>query len=212
MSGSAATHRAEVARSGVGALVLAGGEARRFGSDKTRAVVEGVAILDRVIAAVGPLVDTTTVIGPWVPPGCDRMVEPQPREGPLAALAFGLGRVRAEHVLVLGGDHPFLAPGLLKMLVGRAVALGDSVDAVVPVCNGRREPLVACYRAASAGRTAELLVASGDRRLGALVDALTLEEIDEEAWRPLDRSGASFRDVDTPEDLERAQGGADSYS
>ena len=96
--------------------------------------------------------------------------------------------------------------------MGCSVALGDRVDVVVPVRDGRREPLVACYRTASAARTAARLVERGNRRLGALIDGLEVEEIEEETWRPVDPSGASFRDVDTPEDLDRAQGDAGRYS
>ncbi len=200
------------ARPLVDALVIAGGAARRFGSDKTSAVVGGVAILERVVRAARPLVSSTTVIGPWAPAGCERIIEPQPREGPLVALAFGLGRVAGEYVLVLGGDHPFLVSDLLAMIVGRSVALGDRADAVVPVRDGRPEPLVACYRTAPVARIAARLVAGGERRLGALVEGLEVVALDEEMWRRVDPSGMSFRDIDTPEDLARAQGDADRYS
>ncbi len=200
------------AGNGVAALVLAGGEARRFGSDKTRETLGGLTILERVLESVRPLVDSVTVVGPWAPPGCGRIVEPSPRQGPLAAVAFGVGVVTAEWVLVLGGDHPFLVPELLSMLVARSVELGDAADGVVPVCDGRPEPLVACYRTSSVASAAARLVAAGERRLGALLEEITVDWVDEESWRPVDPQGASFRDVDTPADLDRARGEDGRYS
>ena len=49
------------------------------------------------------------------------------------------------------------------------------------------------------------LLAAGDRSLRALVARLELELIEETEWRPLDPDGASLRDIDRPEDLERAR-------
>lgn len=199
-------------RSDFAALVLAGGEARRFGCDKTRVSVGGVAILDRVVTAVRPVACSTTVIGPWAPPGCAQAVEPLPREGPLAAVAFGVGLIRTHHVLVLGGDHPFLARELLELLVGRSFDQRDRVDAVVPIRDGRPEPLVACYRTSTLAATAGRLVAGGERRLGALLESLSVDEVDEMTWRSADPSGMSFVDVDTPADLDRVRRDVDSYS
>src|SRR5262245_25787248 len=90
------------------AVILAGGRSSRFGTDKTRAEVDGSTLLHRVLAAVervSPPIDEVVVIGPWAPPGMRHVVEPVRFEGPLAALVFGLEQVTASDVLVLAADH-----------------------------------------------------------------------------------------------------------
>lgn len=182
------------------ALVLAGGAARRFGADKTRAPLGDDAVLGHVVAAVGRVTADVVVIGPWAPDGVPARDEPPPRRGPAAALAFGLAQAGAPWVLVVGGDHPLVRPELLDLLVGRAVAGG--ADVVVPVRDGRDEPLVACYRRA-VGPVISGLVSRGDLRLRSLFDCVPVDRVDESIWRSVDPDGRSFMDVDTVEDLER---------
>ncbi len=185
------------------AVILAGGASRRFGSDKTRAVLNGATLLESVVDSARGLVDEVLVIGPWAPPGVRHELEPEPGRGPLAAVVFGLGRVDAARVLVLGGDHPQLAPAVLALLMD--LADDAPADAVVPERAGRPEPLVACYRR-SALAVAERVVAAGGRSMGSLLDELTIRTLTEKQWRPLDPDGRSFRDVDRPEDLAAMTG------
>ncbi|MCB0976542.1 MAG: molybdenum cofactor guanylyltransferase [Acidimicrobiales bacterium] len=188
----------------VTALVLAGGASSRFGSDKTRALLGGRTILDRVVEVTVPLVSSTVVVGPWAPGGCRRVLEPERHQGPLVALEHGLHEVETELVLVLGGDHPRLSAGLLSLLVEtlRSTAVGVVSDAVVPRRDGRAEPLVACYRTAAALTAASRLVETGERRFMALLDQLDVRWLEDDAWRQVDPTGGSFVDVDTPSDLD----------
>jgi molybdopterin-guanine dinucleotide biosynthesis protein A len=192
----------EPERSQVAALVLAGGAASRFGADKTRAELEGRPVLAHVLDAVDLVASRVVVVGPWAPAGREHHDEPGPRRGPAAAIAFGMGLVDADAVLVVGGDHPLLRPALLSSLVARLLA-GRS-GAVVPVRDGRDEPLVACYRR-EVGAVAAGLVAAGERHMRAVLDAVVVERVAPGDWRPLDPDGRSFLDVDTPEDLVRVR-------
>jgi molybdenum cofactor guanylyltransferase len=185
------------------ALVLAGGAARRFGSDKTRATLHGLTLLERAVGVAAPLVDDLVVIGPWAPLGRRHLSEAEPGIGPLGALAFGLQHVDADRTLVLAADHPQLQPLLLQLLLDE---LGDH-DAVVPVAHGEPQPLVACYRSTVAAR-ANGLLAAGERRLRALLHALDVRWLDQDEWGRHDRDGRSFLDVDRPEQLEAMRGSA----
>lgn len=79
--------------------ILAGGQSRRFGSDKAEARVEGKALLDHVADALRPQTETLVVAGrAW--PGLDSVTDlPQPGLGPLGGLAGAL-----EHAQRLGFD------------------------------------------------------------------------------------------------------------
>jgi len=89
----------------------------------------------------------------------------EPGLGPLAGLAAGLAAVapRAEVAAVCAVDAPLAHPAVMAALIG---ALGESA-AVLPVSDGRPQPLFAVYRTLL-GSLAEQLVAEGERRAGAL--------------------------------------------
>lgn len=185
-------------RGDVAVLVLAGGAARRFGSDKTRADLSGRPVLSHTVDAVAHVGGPLLVIGPWAPEDWIALIEPSPRFGPAAALAFALAQVDTTWALVVGGDHPLLHPELVDLLVGRAMR--SSADAVVPVRDGRDEPLVACYRS-SVADVVRACVEAGERSMRAVLAAVEVERVPEPDWRSVDRDGRSFLDVDEPADL-----------
>lgn len=185
-------------RGDVAVLVLAGGAARRFGSDKTRADLAGRPVLSHTVDAVAHVGGPLLVIGPWAPEGWIALIEPSPRLGPAAALAFALAQVDTTWALVVAGDHPLLHPALVDLLVRRA--MGSPADAVVPVRDGRDEPLVACYRS-SVADTVRTCVEAGDRSMRAVLAAVEVEPVLEPDWRSVDLDGRSFLDVDEPADL-----------
>ena len=186
-------------------MVLSGGASRRFGSDKSRAELDGRPLLERVIEVVSPLVGELIVVGPWAPAGCRHVLEPERFQGPVAALAFGLAHVAAPAALVLGGDHPLLERRLLVELLARAADRPDVVaQAVVPVGPSGPEPLVACYRNTVIA-PAERLLADGQRSMRSLLEVIEVDWMKEPEWRALDPDGLSFLDVDHPEDLQRLE-------
>jgi molybdopterin-guanine dinucleotide biosynthesis protein A len=85
--------------------ILAGGASTRFGSDKGAALFAGVPLIDHVIAALRPQVETLVIVGrDW--PGHARVDDlPAPGLGPLGGLAGALG-----HGLINGYDAVLVAP------------------------------------------------------------------------------------------------------
>ena len=193
-----------VANQGVAAVVLAGGRSSRFGSDKSRAEFAGTPVLERVLRSVDALrrlhlIDEVVVVGTWAPDGVRHELEPVRFLGPLAGLEHGLATTRGDVVLALAGDHPLLASDLLELLVERALSTPE-VDAVVPVGPDGPEPLVACYRR-SVHPVVVRHLEQGRRSVRGLLDVLTVEWVGRRVWSRVDRTGASFLDIDTPEDL-----------
>ncbi|MFE3201300.1 NTP transferase domain-containing protein [Embleya sp. NPDC059237] len=140
--------------SGHDAIVLAGGAARRLaGADKPGLLVAGVPLLDRVLAAAAGA-ERTIVVGPRRPTHREVVWvrEDPPGGGPVAALAAALPVVRADAVVLLAADLPFLSAALLDRLLA---ALGpdrgpDAPAGVVAVdADGRDQYLLAAYRTAA---------------------------------------------------------------
>ena len=128
------------------ALVLCGGAGRRFGGDKTRALLAGVPLLDHVLLAL-PTPWPVVCVGPQRPTA--RAVtwcrEEPPGGGPVAALAAGLAHVTTRYVVVLGGDMP--QAGTVATVLAAALDAHPEVDAVVGIDrDDRRQPLLAAYR------------------------------------------------------------------
>jgi molybdopterin-guanine dinucleotide biosynthesis protein A len=142
-----------------GALILAGGKGRRLGGvHKPGLLVDGVSLLDRVLAAVvgaAPVV----VVGPPqpVPPSAVLVREEPPGGGPGAALATGLPHFYADPgttarwLAVLAGDLPFLRPATLDLLRGVASEKSTTSSAVPDGAvlidgDGRDQYLAGVYR------------------------------------------------------------------
>lgn len=101
--------------------ILAGGQSRRFGSDKAMADLGGRPMIVRVAEALAPFVEATVVCGhPEVPPGMVGVADlPHPGLGPLGGLAGALHHAAShgfEAVLSVGCDTPVLDPDLLSRL------------------------------------------------------------------------------------------------
>lgn len=163
------------------AIVLAGGRATRFGGiDKTAVAVEGVRILDRVLAGVGSA-DHVIVVGPEV------------SGGPVAALAAGLSALSAPIVVTLAGDQPWIAPAV-PLLVA---AVGDS-DAAVLVAEGRRHYLAAAWRTSSLRAAIAELDGPVNAAVRTLFEGRSIVEVAD--------SGDWSRDIDSPTDLAARAG------
>src|SRR4051794_6822376 len=131
------------------AVVLAGGRARRFGRDKTRAVLGSDSLLARALAAV-PRELPCVIVGP-VRPLPERAevtwVLEEPRfAGPVAALRSGLAVLPegVDGVLLLAADQPFAAEAVAALFTAWPDA--PTCEALVALDeSGRRQPLLALY-------------------------------------------------------------------
>jgi molybdopterin-guanine dinucleotide biosynthesis protein A len=181
------------------AIVIAGGEARRFGSDKLALRDgQGRGLLDLTVAGVAEVADPVIVVGPERNVGGDVIWtrEDPPGGGPCAALIAGVACLPDEvtHVAVLAGDAP--AGG--SAVTALRQVIDDAAAAVVTDASGREQPMTAIY---ALGPLKAALAAYGDGR-----DMSIRQVLDD--LRPLtvvsivDRWSASL-DIDRPEDAQR---------
>jgi molybdenum cofactor guanylyltransferase len=186
-------------------VVLAGGESRRMGEDKRTIDVAGRPLLSRAVAAVAEVCDEVCVVTSRDRPLTDAYgarVTEDVRDGgwgPLAGLESGLLAARRPLVLVLAGDHPSGHPDVLRALLARLERAPD-VDAVALGTDRGPQPLVAAYRRHVHSAVTRLLD-DGERRARSLLDAVTVEVLEEAEWRELDSTGGTAVDLDTPDEL-----------
>jgi molybdopterin-guanine dinucleotide biosynthesis protein A len=122
-AGGAGAARCDPDGFGVSVLgaILAGGQSRRFGSDKALADLGGQPMICRIAAALAPSVDEIVVCGHPAPPTGLMSVEDRQHSGlgPLGGLAGALFHARARGhagVLSVGCDTPILDAALLRHL------------------------------------------------------------------------------------------------
>lgn len=195
-------------------VILVGGLASRYGGEaKGLARVGGRRIVDRVAAALRQVTDDLVVAG--TPPGhpgahagplvagARQLPDAAPGAGPLVALAGVLAAVAAP-TLVVAWDMPFVSPSLLGEL--RRVGEARAAAAVVPESDaaGRVEPLCAYYAPAAAAAAAAL-VAAGERRMGALLDAVRAERLPLGRVLDFGEPRRVFLNVNTPGDRDAAE-------
>lgn len=135
--------------------IFAGGSARRFGSDKALAQIEGKAMIDHVAARLAVQSDRVIVVGREWPGLAFAPDAPIPRLGPLGALAGALIYALAQGydaVLTSGCDLPDLPTDLLERLQpGPAVAAG--------------QPLLGLWPSSLGPKLIDWLEADGDRAM-----------------------------------------------
>lgn len=180
----------------VTALVVAGGGAVRFGSDKLAAPLHGTPLLDHLLLG---LPDDWPVVVVGARRQTPRVVvwtrEEPPGGGPLAGIAAGLERVTTELVAVVAGDMPHAAGALTRLAEVLRTAPPDVAAAVATDREGVANPLLAVYRA-DAVREA----LPEDPRGTPARSLLVLPHV--EVAIP----GIAALDVDTPADLEELSG------
>lgn len=192
-----------------GAIVLAGGPARRMGRAKPLIPVAGVPLVVRVVRAALEAVDEIVVvtkaahapeIRPVLPEGVTLQTDSRRIQSPLVGFAAGADALTSEYVVFLPCDLPLLSPRLLSTLFERAAGH----DAAIPRWpDGRIEPMVAVYLRAPARDAALEALEAGDRANTDLIRRLLdVIYVPVEELRAADPGLDSFVNVNTPADLK----------
>lgn len=188
--------------------ILAGGGATRFdGRPKGLEVVGGRRILDRLVDAfVEALGEPPLLVANA--PGADRWraglrvaADVVPGLGALGGIYTAVLRAPAP-VVCVAWDMPFVPPELIGTLA-RGL---ETADACLPASEGRRgmEPLCAAYGPAC-GPAIEQVLAAGERRAIAFHDLVRVGILHGDAIRQFGDPGRLFFNVNTADDLDRAE-------
>jgi molybdenum cofactor guanylyltransferase len=163
-------------------VVLAGGESRRMGRDKaTLPAPGGVGTLaEYVVGVVAQRCEPVFVMaapGQPVPALRARVMRDEARGlGPLPATGWGLraaAEAGARYAFVCAVDMPLLTVELIDDLVH--LATETNAEVVLP-WDGRSHYLASVYRTDLADRI-DALVAAGERKMSALIDASDSQQI-----------------------------------
>jgi molybdopterin-guanine dinucleotide biosynthesis protein A len=172
-------------------FILAGGQSRRMGTDKSRLKIENETFTERIYKTLLELTDTITVVR--------AEQDIYPNWGALGGLHAALSACEREWALIIACDLPFVTAELFKHLA----SLRTDHNAVVPLqSDGRPQPLAAFYRTQPCRARATELIETGHRR------PLDLLELVNTRWVPfteltnLDQAEKFFVNINTPDDYD----------
>jgi len=195
---------------GARGAVLAGGAARRYGgTPKGLLTVGGRRILDRVVDAVQAVTGAPPLLIANAPDAqswrSDLRTLPdiRPGFGTLGGIYTAVSAA-PEPVLCVAWDMPFVPEALLRVLLHRMTTGG--YDAVLPESPGKRglEPLCAIYGPACAPAIARRLE-NGDLKAISFHADVRVGIVPLAQVRGFGDPDELFFNVNTPEDLERAE-------
>ena len=185
--------------------ILAGGDSKRYGSDKTVALFQGIPLISHMVRIAKKLTENVLIvlssedqragvediIGDAVitvdPDGSDKSA----LNGAVTAFEFA----ETDYTLLLPVDTPLANVDLLLSLV----QLRDGHGAVIPAWpNGNIEPLHGVYLSEHAYSHGLEILESDKRRMKALLDSLTnVLYISTEVLKQLDPELLTFENINT---------------
>ena len=175
-----------------------------MGSDKALLRLGRMSVIEHVVERVAGVVEDIYVVARDVNSysflGLPIIPDIEPDMGPLMGLYSGITSSKTPWVLAVACDTPFIESHLLEMMLARP--LGAEIIAVE--VDSQPQPLPALYSAGCA-EVAWRLMSSGRRALRDLIAAVEVSIIPEEEVRRVDPELRSFLDIDTIEDLHRAE-------
>jgi len=187
------------------AIILCGGQSRRFGTDKAMALRDGRTLLQRAIECAGSRADEVILAcGPerrYEEYGPTLALDPPDISGPLAGMMAGLECTELPYVVILAVDLVEASPAALDQLLEAMAGADPPVDLVMPRSERGPEPMLIVARRASLALALRALAATAIPAPRLLGDHLRTRFLDipSDAADPLRRA---ITNINTRADLE----------
>lgn len=188
-------------------FILAGGNSRRMGTDKSRLIFNGQSFLERITRELSAVASSIKVVGSDL---ADDPLKQQfnlqtapdvyPQWGALGGVHAALAACNAGWALIVACDLPFLTRDLFMRL---ASFRGDN-EAVAPIQKDTiPQPLCSLYRVEPCLQAAEQLIKSGERKPIALLQSVRTRWVSFGELTDLEGADNFFDNINTPEDFAR---------
>ncbi|MGE5198812.1 MAG: molybdenum cofactor guanylyltransferase [Rhodospirillaceae bacterium] len=186
------------------AAILAGGRARRLGGrDKSRLVVGGRTILARQLDVLQRVVPRIVIVAnepdAFADAGVPVVPDAVPGNGSLGGIYTALAHAGGP-VLILACDMPFVTAPFLA----RLIEAGQEADIAIPRGHDGYQPLCAHYAPACAGPLRRR-IERGALKVVDLMADVRVRELGPDEIQPFDADGLLLLNVNTADDLVRAE-------
>ena len=188
--------------SNVSVTILAGGQSRRMGTDKSFIQLNGKPLIQYVFDCVKSLDLPVTIIANvkerYLPFGVPVYADVLPGKGSLGGIYTALHYSPTQYVLCVACDMPFLQPELLAHLID----LREGYCAVVPLVNGDKQALHAVY-SRDCLPTIERQLERDDLKIQNLFRRMRTRVVTQSTIAAFDPSFRSFINLNTPNDVSQ---------
>ena len=173
-----------------------------MGRDKCLLPLRGRTLLERALELARTATQHIRIVGPKAKFGPDAIEDIYPGRGPLGGIHAALSHSKTELNFILSVDTPFVPPEFLQVL--REEAEKARTVITLPFASGTYQPLCAVYRREFLG-LAERALQGGQNKIEPLFCHTTVRRIDEDELKRLAFDARMFDNLNTPEDLARAE-------
>jgi len=189
---------------GVTGVILAGGESRRMGCDKSLLPFQGARFIDLIYRQLDTLFEEVLLVtnSPElyreIP--CRKVPDIYYKQGALAGIHSGLCHARNERIFVVACDMPFVSTEVARFLCTR-----DGADVVIPNSERGLEPLHAVYHKRSLHAMEEVLD-EGRKRIVAFFPKVEVQIVPHGEMSDIDSQGRAFLNINTPQEYFQLRG------
>jgi len=184
-------------------IILAGGQNRRFGSDKAFIRLGGRYLIERILDTLKGVFDeviiVTNSLQNYQQLGCKLVQDIFPGKGCLGGLYTGMKHSSSGSIFAVACDMPFLNGEFVEYLCRQA----RGYDVVIPR-TAALQPMHAVYSSGCLPHMEELME-QGNLKILDFFHQVRVKEIGPEEVSRFDSKGLMFYNINTPEDFEEAQ-------
>ena len=187
-------------------MILAGGENSRFsGRNKALLSIGGKRILDRIYDVFTILFDQVILVTndpiQYLEWDLDIVTDIFPIRSSLTGIHTGLFYTATPYAFFAACDIPFLKKELIEFLIN---SVKPNVDIVIPETSKGFEPLFSVY-SKRCFKPIEAQLEKKIHQIQRIFHKVRVKKIPEDILRAIDPDLVSFYNINTPEDLAKAQ-------
>lgn len=190
-------------------IILAGGRSGRYGANKAFIQIGDIRIIDQITQIFRQIFQEVIIITntpkDYAYLNIKIAQDIIPGLGPLGGIYTGLTHASNECIFTTACDMPFIKSELIYHMIN----LSDAYDVVVPKIQGRLQPLHAIYSKGCLPYIKELINShrrvDKDLRIRDFYDRVRVYYLVEQEIKPFDPDHLAFFNINTQEDLKKAE-------
>jgi molybdopterin-guanine dinucleotide biosynthesis protein A len=184
----------------ISAFIIAGGQSRRFGEDKTLFRYMGRPLIELVVESVKPAIPNISIVADDVEKfrylGLPCHNDIVAGLGPIGGIYTALVNSETERAFMVAADMPDLNPDLIRYMA----SISEGYDVTVPVVAGWYEPLHAIY-SRSCTAAIEKCLEKGNRQITGFFSEVSLRKVTENEISAFIEPKRAFRNINYRSDM-----------